>query len=246
MLTHATPSGRRPSTLDWLDVACPSVSGVTRHGAVRALAGWMLLLGLLAWVASPKQSFAADLFAELRTFPGVVLLPTETLAPFDGLEPWRVELNRPLPSSVAPAHGRYLVQYRERGTAGSDGTGSAQISGTIGGDEFDDTLSTLSYKRCAADAAYCAENVGGQDGTPPASEVFRGLVVGSAPAVAEHVVCCGGHFWSLTWYDSGRDMTYGLVLVGSIADRYGETITPSNASAAQVIVGVAGQLTPLE
>jgi len=218
-------------------------------GVVRILAGWFLLLGMLARVVSPTPSWAADLFTELRTFPGVVLLPTETLAPFDGLEPWRVELNRPLPNSVAPPHGRYLVQYRERGTVGSGGSGSAQIGGTIGSDELDDVLSRLSglsYTRCAADAAYCAENVGGQDGTPPASEVFRDLVVGNGPAVAEHVVCCGGHFWSLTWYDAGRDMTYELVLVGSIADRYGDDITPSNATAARDIVGVAGQLIPLE
>jgi hypothetical protein len=188
---------------------------------------------------------AADLFAELRTFPGVVLVPPADLAPFGSLDPWRVELNRPAPGSTAILHGRYLVQYRDpRG-----GTGSAQIGGSMGRDELDQTVMTLatrSFTRCPADAPYCAENVGGQDGAAPASEVFRGLSVNDGPAVVEHVVCCGGHYWSLTWYDSARDMTYGLVLVGPVADQYGDTIAPENSAAATTIVDVAGHLAPLE
>src|SRR4051794_6470990 len=118
-----------------------------------------LVLAIVGWTA---PALGADLFTELRTFPGVVLLPPASLAPFDGLQPWRVELNRPLPTSTQPPHGRYLVQYRQA----EGGTGSAQVGGTIGGAEFDDRLQTLgemSFTRCPMDAAYCTENVGGQD-----------------------------------------------------------------------------------
>lgn len=195
--------------------------------------------------ALPAPAYAADLFAELRNFPGVVLVPPADLAPFSGLEPWRVELNRPRAGAVGPLRGRYLVQYRDP----QQGTGSVQIGGTLGRDELDQTLTTLSmrsFQRCPADAEYCAENVGGQDDTAPASEVFRGLMVGDNAAVAEHVVCCGGHYWSLTWFDEARVMTYSLVLVGPVADQYASTITPDNTAVAGEIAEIAAALTPLE
>jgi hypothetical protein len=203
----------------------------------------LLALGLAP--AGPDSALAADLFAELRTFPGVVLVPPAELEPFDVLEAWRVELNRPRPGSTATVRGRYLVQYRDP----EGGTGSAQIGGVMGSDELDQTLTTLaarSFRRCPPDAAYCFENVGGQDGTMPASEVFRGLTVQDGPAVVEHVVCCGGHYWSLSWYDAIRDMTYTLVLVGPVADQYGSGIAEENGSAAQTIADIAARLVPLE
>ncbi|HZO27175.1 MAG TPA: hypothetical protein VFH48_14435 [Chloroflexota bacterium] len=206
--------------------------------AFQALAVGLVLPGLPA-------ALAADLFTELRTFPGVVLVPVPGLGPFEALEPWRVELNRPRPGSTAIVRGRYLIQYRDP----LGGAGSAQIGGSMGREELNQTLTTLavrSFRRCAADAAYCFENVGGQDGAMPASEVFRGLMVNDEPAVAEHVVCCGGHFWSLTWYDATRDMTYTLVLVGPTADAYGGGIAAENEHAAQAIAEIAGQLAPLE
>jgi hypothetical protein len=204
-----------------------------------------LVLALGPGLTQPPLARAADLFAELRTFPGVVLLPPTDLSPFSLLEPWRVELNRPRPGSTALLHGRYLVQYREP----QGGSGSAQVGGSMGRDDLDQALvalTTRSFTRCAADAPYCVENVAGQDGAAPASEVFRGLGVNDGEAVAEHVVCCGGHYWSLTWYDSTRDMTYNLVLVGPIADRYGTTIGPENASVAASLAEIAVHLTPLE
>jgi hypothetical protein len=192
---------------------------------------------------------AADLFDELRTFPGVVLIPAPEAEPFSGLEPWRVELNRPMPGSTPGStrtiRGRYLIQYREHG----DGSGSAQIGGSIGQEELDRTLVTLaarSFTRCPEDAPYCVENVGGQDGATPASEVFRGLTVQDGPAVVEHVICCGGHYWSLTWFDPARDMTYGLVLVGPTADLYGSEISPDNVGSALAIAEAAAQLVALE
>lgn len=196
-------------------------------------------------LAESAPAATADLFAELRTFPGVVLLPPRDLAPFDGLEPWRVELNRPRPGSTAQIRGRYLVQYRDP----AGGAGSAQVGGTMGRDELDQTLVTLaerSFRRCPPDAPYCVENVGGQDDAPPASEIFRDVAVADGPAVVEHVVCCGGHYWSLTWYDGHRDMTYGLVLVGPVADRFGTEIAEGNATAAREIAAIAERLAPLE
>ena len=198
------------------------------------------MFGPLAATAS-----AADLFAELRNFPGVVLVPPAALLPFSDLDPWRVELNRPRAGTPGPLRGRYLVQYRDP----QHGTGSAQIGGTLGRDEFNQTTMTLalrSFKRCPADATYCTENVGGQDDTAPASELFRGLLVGDNDAVAEHVVCCGGHYWSLSWFDVPRDMTYTLVFVGPVADAYSATISPDNAAQAAAIAQVAAMLTPLE
>lgn len=218
------------------------------RSALRLLLSSVVALHLLALgstLAGPGSMLAADLFTELRTFPGVVLVPTAELEPFDALEAWRVELNRARPGSTATIRGRYLVQYRDP----QGGSGSAQIGGVMGRDELDQTLTTLaarSFRRCPPDAAYCFENVGGQDGTMPASEVFRGLAVHDGPAVVEHVVCCGGHYWSLSWYDAPRDMTYSLVLVGPVADQYGDGITEENRSSALTIADIAARLVPLE
>ena len=215
--------------------------------SIRRLVLPVLALVMFAGAGSGALSTAraADLFTELRTFPGVVLLPPADLSPFSQLEPWRVELNRPRPGSPAIVHGRYLVQYREPG----GGSGSGQVGGSMGRDDLDQMLTalgTLSYARCSADAPYCSENVAGQDGAPPASEVFLGLTVNDGEAVVEHVICCGGHYWSLTWYDAQRDMTYNIVLVGPTADQLGTTISSDNLSTAQLLTEVATRLTPLE
>jgi hypothetical protein len=195
--------------------------------------------------SSPRATLAADLFTELRKFQGVVLVPAADLEPFTALEAWRVELNRPVAGSSAVVRGRYLIQYRDP----QDGAGTAQVGGATGREELDQTLVTLasrSFTRCPADAAYCVENVAGQDGAPPASELFRGVTVNDGPAVVEHVVCCGGHYWSLTWYEAARDMTYSIILVGPIADQYGDGIAAENVSVATTLAGIAGRLTPLE
>jgi hypothetical protein len=202
-------------------------------------------LGFGRQIVAASPAHAAELFTELRTFPGIVLVPPTDLEPFSALEPWRVELNRPSPGSTAVVRGRYLVQYRDP----QGGTGSAQLGGTLGRDELDQTMVTLaarSFKRCPADAGYCVENVAGQDGAAPASEVFRGLAVADGEAVVEHVVCCGGHYWSLTWFDRGRDMTYTLVLVGPVADALGGGIAPENEGVAATLTTVAGRLQPLD
>lgn len=231
-----------PSRLLGLLAAC--LAGLATIGPLAAPAA-AALGAATPLAADPGAAPGADLFDELRTFPGVVLLPPSDLVPFDGLEPWRVELNRPRPGSTAIVRGRYLVQYRIR----DDQTGAAQVGGVIGRREFDQTVTTLaerSFRRCAADAPYCAENVAGQDGAPLASEVFRGLVVADGPAVVEHVTCCGGHYWSLGWYDPARDMSYELVLVGTVADQFGTAIGAENEPAARRIGAIAGQLAPLE
>lgn len=208
----------------------------------------VVAIQLLAFASAPtglRSTLAADLFAELRTFPGVVLVPPAELGPFDMLEAWRVELNRPRPGSTTMVRGRYLVQYRDP----EGGSGSAQIGGVMGRGELDEILTTLavrSFRRCPPDTAYCFENVGGQDGAMPASEVFRGLTIHDGEAVVEHVVCCGGHYWSLSWYDAPRDMTYTLVLVGPVADQYGGGIAEGNGRAALAIADVAARLVPLE
>lgn len=216
-----------------------------RNQALTVQSGFILASLVLALLSWPMQVLGADLFTELRTFPGVVLLPESGLAPFDSLEAWRVELNRPLANSTLPVHGRYLVQYRQPG--GADASG--QVGGTIGRAEFDDQvtmLGGLSFTRCPADAAYCAENVGGRDDTAVASEVFRGLTVGDSTAVAVHVICCAGHYWSVAWYDAGRDMTYEIVVTGSTADRYGDAIDAANVANAGTLTEIATHLVPLQ
>jgi hypothetical protein len=62
----------------------------------------------------------------------------------------------------------------------------------------------------------------------------------------EHVVCCGGHYWSLTWYEEARDMTYSIILVGPVADQYGDGIAAENVRVAMTIAGIAELLAPLE
>jgi hypothetical protein len=225
---------------------------LTQRGVLRAAS--LLLLCLLVcgqlYVAGslrsgPRAALAADLFTELRKFQGVVLVPAADLEPFAALEAWRVEMNRPVAGSSAVVRGRYLIQYRDP----QDGAGSAQVGGATGREELDQMLMTLasrSFTRCPEDAAYCVETVAGQDGAPPASELFRGITVNDGPAVVEHVVCCGGHYWSLTWYEAARDITYSMVLEGPIADQYGDGIAAENVSVATTLAAMAGRLVPLE
>ena len=204
----------------------------------------VLLVAVLLWSLAGGAA-AADLFDELRSFSGTVLVPPDGMEPFAGLRPYRVEIGRV--RGTGPARGRYLIQYRE-GQSRSLDAGQAQLAGTIGRDEFDEAveaLASLSFRRCAPDAAYCTENVGGLDGAAPASELFRGLAVNDGPAVVEHVTCCGGHYWTLTWFDGGRDMTYELVLLGPRADAYGREISPDNLASALAIAELAGRLEPL-
>ena len=204
-----------------------------------------VLLAALLLCSLAGGAGAVDLFDELRSFAGTVLVPPDGLEPFAELRPYRVEIGRV--RGTGPARGRYLIQYRE-GQSRSLDAGQAQIAGTIGRGEFDEaveTLANLSFRRCAPDAAYCWENVGGHDGAAPASELFRGLSVNDGPAVVEHVTCCGGHYWTLTWYDGGRDMTYELVLLGARADAYGRDITRDNLASALALADLAGRLEPL-
>jgi hypothetical protein len=235
-------------------VALPSrrIVHLTQRRAPRALHHLPIVLLVLAQLfvapltlSVSQAALAADLFTELRSFQGVVLVPTADLDPFTALEAWRVEMNRPVAGSSAVVRGRYLIQYRDA----DGGAGSAQIGGAMGREELDQTLMALasrSFTRCPEDAGYCVENVAGQDGAPPASELFRGVTVNDGPAVVEHVVCCGGHYWSLTWYEAARDMTYTMILVGPVADQYGAGIAAENVSVATALAGIAGRLTPLE
>ena len=196
-------------------------------------------------IAGGRAAGAVDMFEQLRTFTGTVLVPPAGLQPFDELSPYRVEIGRPRGS--ATSRGRYVVQYRPSEARGLN-SGEAQLGGAVGRDDFDDTvraLANLSFRRCDADAPYCAENVGGQDDTPPASELFRDLTIGDGPAVVEHVTCCGGHYWTLTWFDAARDMTYELVVVGALADEYGRQITQDNLPAARRLAELASRLEPL-
>ena len=198
---------------------------------------------------------ATELFDELRTFSGTVLVPPDGTEPFAGLKVYRLEIGRVRGSG--PARGRYVIQYRDGlapdgqapdGQARGLGAGQAQLAGTIGRDDFDEaaeTLANLSFPRCAPDAAYCTENVGGQDGAELASELFRGLSVNDGPAIVEHVTCRGGHYWTLTWFDVERDMTYELVLVGALADDHGRELGEDNLSAALALAELAGRLEPL-
>lgn len=235
----AVRTGPRSSTLR---------QSLAAGGAVRIrtlLQGVTLALVLALTVTTPAPARAADVFDWLRSFPGVVLVPPAGMEPFAALAPRSVEVSRRAATANAPVRERYMVQYRD--AVNSNGT--VRIGGTLGREVFEETLTThatRSFTRCPADASYCVENVAGLDGAAPASEVFRGVTVGDSPAVVEHVVCCGGHFWSLSWYDSPRDMTYELVLVGPIADLYGGTIDAANVGTAAALAQLGGRLLPLQ
>src|SRR5215210_3256305 len=69
----------------------------------------LLAVGLLCALAGAVS--AADLFDELRSFAGTVLVPPDGMAPFAELRPYRVEIGRV--RGTGPARGRYLIQYGE-------------------------------------------------------------------------------------------------------------------------------------
>jgi hypothetical protein len=168
----------------------------------------------------------------LRSFPGTVLVPPTTLAPFKDLPIMRLD-------ATSQGIARYAVYY------GDLTTGVASISGLIGRASFDSALPRMAD--CAPEAAYCADlSVGQHAGDPPGLELFRPEhLVGEDAAFATHRVCCTGLFWSLSWYEAGANMSYTIDLSRNIAAQYGGTTANKDVNAAKAIGALAGQLVRL-
>lgn len=168
----------------------------------------------------------------LRSFPGTVIVPPSSLAPFKDLPIMRLD-------ATSQGIARYAVYY------GDITTGVASVSGLIGRASFDSALPKLAD--CAPDAEYCsALNVGQQTGDPPGLELFRPQhLVGDDAAFAVHRVCCTGVFWSLSWYEPATNMSYTLDMSRNIAEQYGGTTATDDVGAAKAIGALAGQLVRL-
>jgi hypothetical protein len=168
----------------------------------------------------------------LRSFPGTVLVPPATLAPFKDLPIMRLD-------ATSQGIARYAVYY------GDLTTGVASISGLIGRTSFDSALPHL--PDCAPDATYCrAAGVGQKPTDPPGLELFRPEhLVGDDPAFATHRVCCNGVFWSLSWYEPITNMSYTIDLSRNIAAQYGSASADDDVDAARAIGALAGQLVRL-
>jgi DnaJ domain len=168
----------------------------------------------------------------LRSFPGTVLVPPSTLAPFKDLPIMRLD-------ATSQGIARYAVYY------GDITTGVADISGLIGRASFDSAAPRL--PNCAPDATYCAGPGVGQSSTDsPGIELFRpSHLVGDDEAFATHRVCCNGVFWSLSWYDPATNMSYTIDLSRNIAAQFGSASANDDVDAARMVGALAGQLVRL-
>jgi hypothetical protein len=189
--------------------------------------------------SSPAQhAVAANLPARLtsdvglRSFPGTVLVPPTTLAPFRDLPIMRVD-------ATSQGIARYAVYY------GDVTTGVASVSGLIGRASFDAAVPHL--PDCTPDAAYCSgPGVGQKPGDPPGLELFRPEhLVSDDPAFATHRVCCNGVFWSLSWYEPSTNMSYTIDLSRNMAAEFGSSSADDDVDAARAIGALAGQLVRL-
>jgi hypothetical protein len=168
--------------------------------------------------------------ANLKSFPGAVLVPPVSLPPFSSLPIQRIEAS-------GQFNPRYAVYYGDLITGGADVTGSVGRAG------FDN--STPHLADCAPDAAYCAGPVPGQTSGPPGLEVFRGdALVADNPAYITHRVNTGA-FWSVYWYEPRTNMSYTLDLSRSVAQRFGNGNIESDTVAARAVAGLAAQLVRL-
>ncbi|MBV9322274.1 MAG: J domain-containing protein [Chloroflexi bacterium] len=168
----------------------------------------------------------------LRSFPGVVIVPPSSLAPFKDLPIMRID-------ATSQGIARYAVYY------GDVTTGVASISGLIGRGSFDAAAPHI--PDCAPDATYCAgPGVGQSASGPPGLELFRTEhLVGENPAFATHRVCCNGVYWSLSWYEPATNMSYTIDLSRSVAMQFGSSNADDNVEAARAVGALAGQLVQL-
>lgn len=188
--------------------------------------------------SQPVRAAAASLPARLtsdvglRSFPGTVLVPPSSLAPFRDLPIMHLD-------ATSQGIARYAVYY------GDITTGVASISGLIGRSSYDSNLPRISD--CAPEATYCSTlSVGQHEDDPPGLELFRPEhLVGDDPAFVTHRVCCTGLFWSLSWYEPATNMSYTLDLSRNIAAQYGSTSAGEDVEAARAIGALAGQLVRL-
>ena len=169
----------------------------------------------------------------LSTFPSVVLVPPASLQPFASLG--IAEVRAPSPAQPL-GEAQYSVLY---GRSGGDG---AAVSGYAGRRTWDEL--PRRFSSCLPEAVYCRGDANPISGTAY-SETFRGLRVGTYPAVAEHITCCNGLYWVVTWYDQSANATYRVELAQAVARPYGEMIDAANAPAAQRLAELASRLVPL-
>jgi hypothetical protein len=169
----------------------------------------------------------------LRSFPGVVIVPPESLAPFKDLPIMRID-------ATSQGIARYAVYY------GDVTTGVAAISGLIGRNSFDAAAPRIAD--CAPDAPYCAgPGVGQSASDPPGLELFRPEhLVGENPAFATHRVCCNGVSWSLSWYEPATNMSYTIDLSRNIALDFGNSTADNNVDAARAVGALAGQMVTIQ
>jgi len=158
-------------------------------------------------------------------FSGPVLAAPTDLAPFSSMQL----------ATTDSSSSSYHLDYR--------GFGDALISGTVGRDMFRKALEDVAPS-CAANASYCGP-AQLQASQPFTGEWFRGLAVGSSPALVHRMGCCAGGGWELTWYDAAADVSYQLAFYDASAapaSMQTDEIGPSNIAKAQVMAFIAEQL----
>lgn len=185
-----------------------------------------------AHASSPTVSERLRNDVGLRSFPGVVIVPPDGMAPFKDLPVMRID-------ATSQGIARYAVYY------GDVTTGVAAISGLIGRNTFDSAAPRIAD--CAPDATYCAgPGVGQQTADPPGLELFRPAhLVGDNPAFATHRVCCNGVYWSLSWYEPATNMSYTIDLSRNVAMQFGSSQADDNVDAARAVGALASQLVKL-
>jgi hypothetical protein len=229
------PPPRQPTSYEHQVDRVVTVVGV---GVLVAIGLWAaLVIPHLERPSSSSHPTSADVperliaDSQLKSFPGVVLVPPGTLEPFSTLPVVRVD-------ATGRGIARYAVYY------GDLNTGGASVSGLVGRAAFDNSTPRLSD--CPPSAEYCAGPVPGQTAGPTGLELFRERdLIADYPAVVVHRVCCNGVFWSVNWYEPGPDVSYALDLSRAVALRFGSPRVEHDVDAARAVAHLAAQLARL-
>ena len=189
-------------------------------------------------------------------FAGQVLMPPPGLQPFASFQLFSAVpvLGRdtlwsgtsqlyPQSYALSFAHA-FELSHRQFGVA------RATIAGASSRQMYDETAadSLKTFTGCAPTAAYCGRPTfppcGGMGCTVHA-ELFRGLTVKGANALALHWWDDHGVGWDVTWFDSQAGVSYRLTTEnGADPGDFDTGVSASNQAGAQQLAAVAEKLVP--
>lgn len=152
-----------------------------------------------------------------RDFPKTLLLPDRAADAFRGLALRDATF---FPEQQGSRWASYVVRLKLDGAMFEDS--GMTIEGTVGRSEFDRALSPdgAFFNVSCSPETYC-QVANRARPSSPMQEVFSGLKVHGKPAVVDHIVCCNGEVWRVTWFDEAENVSYSVHWYLELGERIG-------------------------